>query len=226
MKKTAFLFSAMATASGFAQAEPATFTLKTTAFEDGKPIPARYAYCVPDGKGRTIEGGNVNPGLRWSGAPEGTKSYALIVVDPDVPADFSVANIEKPIKEDYPRQNFYHWVLFDIPATVTSIEEGRDSQRVISGGKPIGKTAYGVTGPNDYARAYKGSYGGYDGPCPPWNDERLHHYHFIVYALDVPTLGLTGPLAGKLVEDAMKDHILAKAEIVGTYTQYPPLLSK
>jgi Raf kinase inhibitor-like YbhB/YbcL family protein len=225
MKKIIFLLSSLAASAALA-AEPAKLTVKTTAFEDGKPIPAKYAYCVPDGKGKTGDGGNTNPGVSWSGAPAGTQSYALIVVDPDVPADFSVANKDVPIKIDYPRQNFYHWVLFDIPASVTSIDEGRVSNNIIKGGKAIGQTAYGITGPNDYARAYGGSYGGYDGPCPPWNDERLHHYHFIVTALDVPTLNLTGPLPGKLVEEGMKGHILAQGEFVGTYTQYPGLIGK
>ncbi len=222
------LLTLLAGLGGFAYADDAIFTITTTAFTDDGPIPARYAFCQPDGNGGTKDTDNVNPALNWSGAPKGTKSYALIVVDPDVPAKFDDANKPgKTIAANYPRQNFYHWVLYDIPVRVTSISEGRDSQNIIPGGKPVGQTAYGITGPNDYARAFgKGSYGGYDGPCPPWNDLRLHHYHFIIYALDVPSLGLTGPRPGKVVEDAMEDHILAKAEIVGTYTNNTTLLSK
>lgn len=221
MKKTAFFVSALAASTAWAQTEPAKLRVLTDAFESGQAIPPEYAYCMPDGKGRTQHGGNKNPGIRWSGAPEGTKSYTLIMVDPDVPASFELANQPgKIIPADFPRQNFYHWVLFDIPASVTGIEEGRDSQKVIEGGKPIGQLAYGITGPNSYGKGH----GGYDGPCPPWNDERLHHYHFIVYALDVETLGLSGPLTGNLVQEAMTGHVLALGEIVGTYTNNPSLI--
>ncbi|SVE20694.1 uncharacterized protein METZ01_LOCUS473548 [marine metagenome] len=68
-----------------------------------------------------------------------------------------------------------------------------------------------------------GDYGGYDGPCPPWNDELLHHYEFQVYALDVESLGLddNGDFRGPDVMAAMQGHILAKGKIVGTYTQNP-----
>jgi Raf kinase inhibitor-like YbhB/YbcL family protein len=224
MKTPALFLSALLASTALANADPLTLTVKVTGIDDGQPIPAKFAYCQADGTGRSKNGGNINPEISWSSAP-GTKSFVLMVVDPDVPAKFDTANkAGKTIPENFPRQNFYHWVLFDIPANISVIEEGRDSNGIIKGGKPIGQTKYGITGPNDYARAYGGSYGGYDGPCPPWNDARLHHYHFTVYALDVPTLGLSGPLAGPLVEAAMKDHVLAKGEVVGTYTQFPALL--
>ena len=227
MKKSAFFLSAALASAAWAQTDSAKLNVTIPAFESGAPIPEKYAYCMPDGKGRTKDGGNTNPEIRWSGAPEGTKSYAILVIDPDVPASFELANqAGKTIPENFPRRDFYHWVLFDISATVTSIEEGRDSAKVVAGGKPIGKLAYGITGPNDFAKAYGGSYGGYDGPCPPWNDERLHHYHFIVYALDVETLGLSGPLEGKLVQDAIKGHVLASGEAMGTYTNHPGLVKK
>jgi Raf kinase inhibitor-like YbhB/YbcL family protein len=227
MKTLALFLSFLLAGTALAQAEPVALTVKVAGIEDGKPIPAQYAYCQPDGNGMSADGGNINPAISWSGAPAGTKSYAIIVVDPDVPAKFDDANKKgKTIAENYPRQNFYHWVLYDIPANVTEITEGSDSSGIIKGGKPIGQTKYGITGPNDYAKAYGGSYGGYDGPCPPWNDARLHHYHFVVYALGVPSLGLSAPLAGKLVEEAMEKHVLAKGEVVGTYTQYPALVAK
>jgi hypothetical protein len=63
-----------------------------------------------------------------------------------------------------------------------------------------------------------GDYYGYDGPCPPWNDDLLHHYHFRVYALDVPTLGLAGKFTASAARDAMQGHVLAEAAITGTYT--------
>jgi len=226
MKKAPFFLSALAVGDAMAEALPAKLIVKTTAFENGQPISAKYALGQADGNGRSKDGGNVNPSLSWSGAPKDTKSYAVIVVDPDVPAKFDDANQPgKTIPENFPLQNFYHWVLYDIPVSVTSIAEGQDSKGITQGGKPVGKTPYGINGPNDYAQ-FGGSYGGYDGPCPPWNHARLHHYHFKVFALDVASLGLSKPSDGKTVERAIKDHILAQGEVVGTYTQYSPLLKK
>lgn len=69
-----------------------------------------------------------------------------------------------------------------------------------------------------------GDYLGYDGPCPSWNDERLHHYRFRVFALDVPALELPDPFTLADLHAAMAGHILAEAEWVGTYTLNPQLL--
>jgi Raf kinase inhibitor-like YbhB/YbcL family protein len=210
-------FGLLVAAPAMAQTAPATAPLTVTsdAIMSGKPIDAKYAYCKPDGKGKTENGGNMNPGLRWSGAPAGTKSYAVIVVDPDVPASFELANQEgKTIPENFGRRDFYHWVLVDVPPSVTEIPEGKASSGVTASGKPVGETEFGITGHNDYSATS----GSYDGPCPPWNDERLHHYHFRVYALDVPTLNLPKGFGGKEVSAAMQGHVLAQGELVGTYT--------
>jgi phosphatidylethanolamine-binding protein (PEBP) family uncharacterized protein len=69
----------------------------------------------------------------------------------------------------------------------------------------------------------KGDYGGYDGPCPPWNDSIVHHYHFTVHALDVESLGLSGHFGGPEALKAMEGHVLARGEWVGTYTLNPAL---
>ena len=66
--------------------------------------------------------------------------------------------------------------------------------------------------------AMSGDYYGYDGPCPPWNDDLLHHYHFRVYALDVETIGVSGRFNAAAALAAMQGHVLAEAELVGTYT--------
>jgi phosphatidylethanolamine-binding protein (PEBP) family uncharacterized protein len=63
-----------------------------------------------------------------------------------------------------------------------------------------------------------GTYGNYDGPFPPWNDERLHHYHFTVHALDVPSVGLEGEFKLDDARRAMEGHILDQGELVATYT--------
>jgi Raf kinase inhibitor-like YbhB/YbcL family protein len=208
---------------------PAAHTLPVTlgGIEDGKRIPDNFAYCVPNGKGQTKDGGNTSPAISWSQPPAGTQSYAVIVLDKDVPASFESANQQgKTIATDFARQDFYHWVLVDVPATITGLPEGKDSSGITPGGKSPGKTAYGIDGQNDYPKAGKGKGGGYDGACPPWNDERLHHYHFMVYALDVPSLGLSGNFTGAQAEKAMASHILAKGEVVGTYSNNAKLLAQ
>lgn len=89
----------------------------------------------------------------------------------------------KLVPADLPRVEFFHWVL-DIPADVCGLEEGAASRGITPRGGPVGKTQLGVTGKNDYTGWFAGdpdmagTYGGYDGPCPPWNDSIVHHYHF------------------------------------------------
>ena len=106
---------------------------------------------------------------------------------------------------------------------------GEDSSHVTARGKSPGKTDHGFRGINNYTDWFagdadmKGDYGGYDGPCPPWNDEIIHHYHFTVYALDVPTLGLKGNFGGPEALAAMEGHVLAKGVWTGTYTLNPDL---
>jgi Raf kinase inhibitor-like YbhB/YbcL family protein len=69
----------------------------------------------------------------------------------------------------------------------------------------------------------RGDYYGYDGPCPPWNDEIIHRYVFTLFALDIPTLPVEGKLTGQQVRAAMHGHILAEASLTGTYTLNPLL---
>lgn len=208
----------------------ASLTVTIDAFRNGDPIPEEYAFCVPAREGHVATGRNRNPHIRWSGAPAGTRSFAIICHDPDVPSRADDVNREGvTVSADLPRITFYHWVLVDIPADRTEILAGEDSQRVTAGGKPPGATGYGVRGINNYTdwfasdETMRGDYGGYDGPCPPWNDEILHHYHFTVYALDVADLGLGARFGGADVERAMQGHILASASWLGTYTLNPAL---
>jgi Raf kinase inhibitor-like YbhB/YbcL family protein len=183
-------------------------------------IPIAYAYCVPAAKGHTAAGANMNPSIKWSKGPYGTQSYAIIVVDTDVPTVFDDANKEgKTIPASMKRRDFYHLILVDIPATTNSLAMGADSNGITESGKPPGPTPNGIRGINDYSATN----GGYDGPCPPWNDQRLHHYHFTVYALDTASLGLSGNFGGPAAMAAIAKHTLAKGEIVGTYTQNPAL---
>src|SRR5258708_1568475 len=161
------------------------------------PIAPQYAFCVAAAQGHTAMGPNKNPRIGWSKGPDGTQSYAVIVHDTDVPSKFEDANKEgRTIARTLKRIDFTHMVLVDIPPTVREIPEGKESDKVTPKGKPPGKTEYGVRGVNDYSKFMAGdmagAYGGYDGPCPPWNDSIPHHYHFVVYALDVPSLALSG----------------------------------
>ena len=93
--------------------------LKSTAFEDGERIPARF----------TCEGENISPGLTWSGAPEGTRSLALIVDDPDAPGDV-----------------FTHWVIFNIPADSRGLAEAIPAENQLASGALQGRTDFGRIG--------------------------------------------------------------------------------
>ncbi len=204
------------------------FKVTIAAWPNGGAIPADYAFCKPAAQGHIEMSRNLSPALEWTGAPPDTRSFAIICHDPDVPSKGDDVNQEgRVVPASLPRVDFYHWVLIDIPQNITALAAGADSDGITAGGKAPGATAYGVRGINNYTdwfasdEAMKGDYGGYDGPCPPWNDELLHHYHSTVYALDVPTLGLTGRVGGPEALAAMAGHILAKDTWVGTYTLNP-----
>lgn len=199
-------------------------------FPDEGPIPGESAFCVPADEGHATFGPNRSPHLQWSGVPAGTESLAVVVVDPDVPSVPDDVNQEgRVVSRDLPRVDFYHWVLVDIPADTDGLPEGIDSDGVTPGGKATGPTGHGVRGVNNYTDWFAGDeqmagdYGGYDGPCPPWNDELLHHYRFTLYALDVPSLGLSGDFGGPEAIAAMEGHVLAESTWTGTYSLNPSL---
>jgi hypothetical protein len=149
--------------------------------------------------------------------------------DVDGPTSGEDVNQEgRTVPIDLPRADFFHWVMCDLPADLTQIVAASHCDGVTVGGKAPGVTpSGGLQGINDYTSWFsgdddmRGDYGGYDGPCPPWNDERVHGYHFAVYALDVSTLGLSGSFNGGHVRAAMAGHVLASAEIVGLYAINP-----
>ena len=199
-------------------------------FANDGPIPGEFAFCVPADEGPVIFTPNRSPHLRWSGVPSGAQSLAVVVVDPDVPSVPDDVNQEgRTVPHDLPRVDFYHWVLVDIPIDMDELLEGIDSDGVTEGGKAPGPTSHGVRGINNYTDWFAGDeqmggdYAGYDGPCPPWNDERLHHYRFTLYSLDVPTLGLSGAFGGPEALAAMEGHVIAQSTWTGTYTLNPSL---
>lgn len=197
-------------------------------WKDGSAIPGKFAFGVPDTENHVALSDNINPDISWDNVPDGTKSFAIICHDPDVPSAGDDVNQEgKTVPSDLPRVDFYHWVLVDIDASRRKIGEGEDCQGITPKGKTPGQYTHGTTGINNYTDWFAGdadmggTYGGYDGPCPPWNDSIIHHYHFTVYALDIETLGLSGNFGGPEALAAMKDHILAKGSVVGLYSLNP-----
>ena len=146
--------------------------LTSSAFAPNGPIPSRH----------TCEGRDLSPPLSWSGVPEGTRSLALIVDDPDAPDPAA------------PRTIWVHWVLYDLPSDTRELPEG-------------GVPAAARQGRNDFKQT------GYRGPCPPIG---RHRYVHKLYALDT-VLGDLGAPSRSDLERAMEGHVLARAELVGTY---------
>jgi Raf kinase inhibitor-like YbhB/YbcL family protein len=144
-------------------------TVESPAFAFGQPIPTKH----------TKEGEDVQPELRWRGVPEGTRSIAVVCHDPDAPLP----------------DGFTHWVVYGIPADVTSIAEDKGSQYT------EGQTDFGETG--------------YGGPMPP-DGHGTHHYYFWVYALDTELNEGAGLTRAELLE-RMEGHILEQNRLVGTY---------
>jgi Raf kinase inhibitor-like YbhB/YbcL family protein len=170
--------SAAQTANGGAS-EPASsverkLELSSSAFAPGGAMPQKYS----------CEGDNVSPPLTWASAPPGTKSFALIVKDPDAPDPAA------------PQRVVTHWLVYDLPANVFSLGEG---EKELPAAARQGKNEHGD------AR--------YMGPCPPIG---RHRYFFKLYALDSTLPDLDSPKVADL-EQAMRGHVLAAGELVGTY---------
>jgi Raf kinase inhibitor-like YbhB/YbcL family protein len=194
-------------------------------FDNGGTIPDSMAFCVPAAEGHVGLGPNNSPELKWSQVPEGTKSFVVICHDSEAPTvDDDVNKEGKTVSRDLERADFFHWVLADMTPGLRGLSAGQDSSQVTTGGKAPGPTDYGARGINDYTSWFagdekmRGEYGGYDGPCPPWNDERAHVYHFAVYALSVESLNMGGSFTGPQVLAAMEGKVLDKATWSGTYT--------
>jgi Raf kinase inhibitor-like YbhB/YbcL family protein len=205
--------------------------LTSTAFGDGGRIPGDLAFAVIDPDAHVKLSDNMNPDLRWSGVPAGTKSLALICHDPDVPSRGDDVNQEgRTIPAALPRVDFFHWVLVDLAPDTAPVARGEFSRGVTPHGKPGPDAPRGARqGTNDYTgwfagdKNMAGNYYGYDGPCPPWNDLRLHHYVFTLFALDLARLALGPAFTGPQARQAMHGHILAQATLTGVYTLNPSL---
>jgi Raf kinase inhibitor-like YbhB/YbcL family protein len=149
------------------------FQIATTAFSAGETIPKKF----------TCDGPDVSPQLSWKEAPAGTQSFALIMDDPDAPVG-----------------TWVHWVLYNVPANITELQEGVEKQEQLASGA--------LQGRNDFHKA------GYGGPCPP--PGKPHRYFFKLYALDTK-LNLKAGGTKPDLERAMKGHILVETELMGRY---------
>jgi Raf kinase inhibitor-like YbhB/YbcL family protein len=203
--------------------------LTSSSFSDGGVIPAEYAFCAPDPDSHATLSKNRSPHLAWDGVPGGTRSFAIICHDPDVPSRGDDVNKEgRRLLASLPRVDFFHWLLVDLPRGTISVAAGEFASSVTPRGKPGPAAPHGARqGINDYTgwfasdASMAGDYYGYDGPCPPWNDELPHRYVFTVYALDVERLSVEGAFRGADVRQAIQRHVLAQAAITGRYTLNP-----
>ena len=205
--------------------------LTSSDLTDQRPVPSQLAFGKLADDAPMALSDNVSPNLAWQDAPPSTRSFVLLCVDPDVPSVADDVNQEgRVLPADMPRVDFYHWVMVNIPADVTELATGQCSDGVTVKGKQTPKGPAGVRqGLNDYTSFMAGNpdmagkYFGYDGPCPPWNDERLHRYIFTVYALDINHLDFPDEFTGQDVQQAIAGHVLAQASLTGTYTLNPAI---
>ena len=148
-------------------------TLSSNSYQNEGIIPKKY----------TCEGENISPHIAWKDFPKNTKSFVLIMDDPDAPMG-----------------TFTHWIVYDIPVSITEFPEGL---------KGVDTSKF-KQGKNDFGKI------GYGGPCPP-KGHGYHRYYFKVYALDIESLSLGEGVKVGEVEDKMKGHILATGTYMGKF---------
>lgn len=207
--------------------------LMSGSFGENQKIPGEFAFCVPHERDHATFSDNRNPHLAWSELPPSAKSLVLICHDPDVPSKGDDVNKEgRSVPASLPRVDFFHWVLVDLSAQAGEIAAGEFSSGVTARGKPgpaanAPRFAGARQGINDYTNWFAGdkdmggSYFGYDGPCPPWNDEIAHRYVFTLYALDIAHCPPEGTFTGQQVRAAIAGHVLAQASVTGVYSLNP-----
>lgn len=154
-------------------ADKTNFAVSSTAFENGGDIPKKF----------TCDGADVSPPLLWKGYPLKTEVFALIADDPDAPGG-----------------TWTHWLVYDLAANKTQLEENVSTLDRLPDGAQQGR--------NDFRKV------GYGGPCPP--PGKSHHYFFEVYALDAK-LNLAPGASKQELEQAMQGHVLAEGKMVGKY---------
>ncbi|MER7982935.1 YbhB/YbcL family Raf kinase inhibitor-like protein [Streptomyces sp. NPDC095817] len=159
----------------------ASFTVTSTTVTDGAAWPPEQCSSgLPGGK-------DISPQLSWSGAPNGTKSYAVTIYDPDAPTG----------------SGFWHWAVADIPATVTELSEGAGDDT----GSQLPKGAYQL--PNDARVPH------YIGAAPPAGHGQ-HRYFIVVHALDIPGTGVPADATPAVLGFTMAGHTLGRAVLIAT----------
>jgi hypothetical protein len=161
-------------AAALAERTAAKLNVGSQAFMNGDRIPVKY----------TCDGEDISPPLSWSPGPADAKTYALVMDDPDAQGAFA------------------HWVVYNIPASVTYLSEHMTAAGTSGDGTMQGKNSFGNIR--------------YGGPCPPAG--KPHHYRFSVYALDSGLPLSPGASMGDVL-NAISGHVLAKGELVGTYSR-------
>ncbi|WP_260260600.1 YbhB/YbcL family Raf kinase inhibitor-like protein [Vibrio intestinalis] len=156
------------------------FELTSSDIQEGHPMAKTFEY-----KGWGCDGGNVSPQLSWQDPPQGTKSFAITVYDPDAPTE----------------SGFWHWVAFDIPASVRELPRGVDIKKL--GGQET-RIDYNSVG--------------FGGACPPVGDG-MHRYQFTVWALPTKKLNLTQDTPAAVVGFNLNSMALDKARLTATYTK-------
>lgn len=169
--------------SAFAQS--GRFKLTSTDIRQDARIQSAHVF---NGMGCT--GTNLSPELQWSGAPAGTKSFAVTAYDPDAPTG----------------SGWWHWVVYNIPASVTKLDGGAGdpNKHLLPEGAVQGNTDFGAPG--------------YGGPCPPAGD-KPHHYIFTVFALNTDKIDVPPNATAAYVGFNLHAHTIAKAKLTALYSR-------
>lgn len=146
------------------------FHLTSQVIKENQPIPPKY----------TCDGENISPPIEWKNSPKETKSFTLIVDDPDAP-----------------NKTWVHWIVYNIPPTITEFKEGKIPEGCLEGITDFGKIGYG-------------------GPCPP---SGVHHYYFKLYALD-RMIELPEGATKNQLEKTIKPYIVAETKLMGIYQRH------
>jgi Raf kinase inhibitor-like YbhB/YbcL family protein len=159
-----------------------TFTLTSADIAAGGTLAAAQVF---NGFGCT--GGNISPALSWRGAPAGTKSFALLMHDPDAPTG----------------SGWWHWLVYNIPAGQNSLPAGAGDPKksLLPAGALQGRTDFGTPG--------------YGGPCPPPGTP--HHYYLRLYALKVERLDVPADATAAYIGFNVRAQALAETELMGVY---------
>lgn len=203
--------------------------IESKTLRENEPVPERCALAMPDAERHMRFSENLSPHVTWADLPVGTRSLALVCHDSDAPSQSDDVNKEdRSVSAALLRTDFFHWVLVDIDPDLAELREAEFAQGVTPRGKGGPHAPRGTRqGLNTFTEWFKadremaGRYFGYDGPCPPWNDTILHHYHFSLYALDVERCPVADVFTGSDVLRAMEGHVLDEARLIATYSLNP-----